>query len=127
MFLYSIKDAGIASKLGGLAPVVVDTGGAMAAATSVPVVALTKSAPIGTVIEFGTRAKTATLTAAAAVGATSLTVSALPFALTAGDVGYSGYGARLYGIEVQMMSGTVRVRSAEGFARDRLAAVASSL
>lgn len=126
MFLYSVKDAGIAKKLGGLAVVEVDTGGALAAATSVPVVALTKSMPIGTVVEFGTRAKTATLTAAAAVGATSLTVSALPFALTAGDVGYSGYGPRIYGFEVQMVGGTVRVRSAEGFARDRLAVVASS-
>lgn len=126
MFLYSIKDAGIAQKLGGLAEVEVDTGGAAQAATSVPVVALTKSMPIGTVIEFGTRTKIATLTAAAAVGATSLTVSALPEALDAGDVGYSGYGPRIYGFEVQMLGGTVRVRSAEGFARDRLAVVASS-
>lgn len=126
MFLYSIKDAGIAEKLGGLAVVTVDTGGALAAATSVPVEALTKSAPVGTVIEFGTRTKTATLTAAAAVGATSLTVAALPEALDAGDVGYSGYGPRVYGLEVQMIGGTVRVRSAEGFARDRLAVVASS-
>lgn len=127
MFLYSVKDAGIAKKLGGLAEVEVDTGGALAAATSVPVVALTKSAPAGTVIEFGTRTKTATLTAAAAVGATSLTVSALPAALDAGDIGYSGYGPRVYGFEVQMIGGTVRVRSAEQFARDRLAMVASSI
>ena len=126
MFLYSIKDAGIAIKLGGLAVVTVDTGGALAAATSVPVEALTKSMPSGTVIEFGTRTKIATLTAAAAVGATSLTVAALPEALEAGDVGYSGYGPRVYGFEVQMFGGTVRVRSAEGFARDRLAVVASS-
>lgn len=121
-----MKSAGIAKKLGGVAVVTVDTGGALAAATAVPVEALTKSIPTGTVIEFGTRAKTATLTAAADVGDTSLTVSALPNALTAGDVGYSGYGPRLYGLEVQMIGGTARVRSAEGFARDRLAVVASS-
>lgn len=126
MFLYSVKDAGIAEKLGGLAVVTVDTGGAAAAAVTVPVEALTKSMPAGTVIEFGTRTKTATLTAAAAVGAVSLTVAALPEALVAGDVGYSGYGPRVYGIEVEMIGGTVRVRSAEGFARDRLAVVASS-
>lgn len=126
MFLYSIKSAKIAKKVGGLAVVTVDTGGALAAATSVPVEALTKSMPVGTVIEFGTPTKTATLTAAAAVGATSLTVSALPEALDAGDVGYSGYEARVTDIEVQMIGGTTRVRSAEGFARDRLAVVASS-
>lgn len=126
MYVYSIKSAGIAKKLGGLAVVTVGTGGAAAAATTVPVVALTKSMPAGTVVEFGTRVKTATLTAAAAVGATSLTVSALPAALTAGDVGYSGYGPRLYGLQVQMIGGTARVRSAEGFANDQLAVVASS-
>jgi hypothetical protein len=104
----------------------VDTGGAAQAATTVPVVATTKSMPVGTVLEFGTRTKTATLTAAAALGATSLTVSALPEALTAGDIAYSGYGPRVYGFEVQMVGGTTRVRSAEGFARDRLAVVPSS-
>lgn len=126
MFIYSINDAGIGQKLGGLAKVTVGGTGAAAGATTVTVTALTKSIPAGTVIEFGTRAKTATLTAAAAVGATSLTVSALPAALAVGDVGYSGYGPRVYGFEVQMLGGTVRVRSAEGFARDRLAVVASS-
>lgn len=126
MYTYSIKSAGIAKKLGGIAVVTVGTGGAAAAATSVPVVALTKSMPAGTVIEFGTRAKIATLTAAAVVGATSITVSALPVALVAADVGYSGYGPRLYGLEAQMIGGTARVRSAEGFANDQLAVVASS-
>lgn len=126
MFIYSIKSAGIAKKLGGLAVVTVGVGGAAAAATSVPVTALTKSMPVGTVLEFGTRAKIATLTAAAAVGATSITVSALPNALTAADVAYSGYGPRRYNLEVQMVGGTVRVRSAEGFSNDRLAVVASS-
>lgn len=126
MYIYSIKSAGIAKKLGGIAVVTVGTGGAAAAATTVPVVALTKSMPAGTVVEFGTRVKIATLTAAAAVGATSLTVSALPAALTAGDIGYSGYGPRLYGLQVQMIGGTARVRSAEGFSNDQLAVVASS-
>lgn len=126
MYTYSIKSAGIAKKVGGLAVVTVGTGGAAAAATTVPVVALTKSMPAGTVIEFGTRIKIATLTASAAVGATSLTVSALPAALTAGDIGYSGYGPRLYGLEAQMIGGTARVRSAEGFSNDQLSVVASS-
>lgn len=104
----------------------VGVGGAAQAATSVPVLALTAAIPSGSVLEFGTPTKKATLTALAAAGATSLTVSALPAALTAGDVAYSGYGPRVTGLEVQMMGGTTRVRSAEGFANDRLAVVASS-
>lgn len=126
MFTYSIKSAKLAKKVGALAVVTVGTGGAAAAATAVPVVALTKAIPSGSVLEFGTTTKKATLTATAAVGATSLAVSALPAALTAGDVAYSGYGPRVTGLEVQMFGGNVRVRSSEGFANDRLAVVASS-
>jgi hypothetical protein len=126
MFTYSIISAKIAKKVGALALVTVDTAGAIATATTVPVEALTAAIPVGGVLEFGTPTKTATLTAAAAIGATSLTVVALPEALIAGDVAYSGYSARVTGLEVQMIGGTVRVRSAEGFANDRLAVVASS-
>ncbi len=67
--------------------VVVDVGAAGAAigATAVPVVALSGPIPIGTVLDFGTT-KFATLTAAAATGATSLTVRALATALVDADV-----------------------------------------
>lgn len=126
MFVYSIKSAKLAKRLSGHTLVTVDTGGASAAATSVPVEALAAAIPVGTVLEFGTPTKIATLTSAAALGATSLTVSALPEALTAGDEAYSGYGPRVSELEVQMVSGNARVRSAEGFANDRLAVVASS-
>lgn len=126
MFTYSIKSAKLAKKVGAVAVVTVGTGGAAQAATSVPVVALTKAIPSGSVLEFGTTTKKATLTASAAVGATSLTVAALPAALIAGDVAYSGYGPRVVGLEAQMVSANTRVRSAEGFANDRLAVVASS-
>ncbi len=86
--------------------VTVATGGAAAAATSVPVTALTPSAlanttliaagnvliPTGTVLYFG-GAKVAQLTADAKIGDTALTVAALPTALAAGDVAtYSMYG-----------------------------------
>ena len=112
--------------MGALAVVTVDTGGALAGATSVPVEALTAAMPSGSVLEFGTPTKTATLTAAALAGATSLTVAALPEALVAGDIAYSGYGPRVSGLEVQSFGGNIRVRSSEGFANDRLAVVASS-
>lgn len=68
--------------------VVVDVGaaGAVAGATSVPVSpALSGPIPNGTVLDFG-GAKFARLTAAAAAGATSLTVAALPTALVDADV-----------------------------------------
>jgi hypothetical protein len=67
--------------------VVVDVGAAGAAggATTVPVSpALTGPIPSGTVLDFG-GAKFAVLTAAAATGATSLTVRALPTALVDAD------------------------------------------
>lgn len=126
MFTYSIKSAKLAKKVGAVAVVTVDTGGAAQAATSVPVEALTAAIPSGSVLEFGTPTKRAVVTALAAVGAESLAVSALPAALIAGDVAYSGYGPRVVGLEAQMISGNTRVRSAEGFANDRLAVVASS-
>jgi hypothetical protein len=126
MFVYSVLSARLAKKVGALALVTVDTAGALAEATTVPVEALTAAMPIGTVLEFGTPTKTATLTAAADAEDEELTVEALPEALVAGDEAYSGYAARVTGLEVQMFGGNTRVRSAEGFANDRLAVVASS-
>lgn len=76
--------------------VFVDVGaaGALAAATSVPVVALSGAIPSGTVLDFG-GAKFARLTAAAAAGATSLTVAALPTALVDADTAwYQGTGMK---------------------------------
>jgi hypothetical protein len=76
--------------------VVVDVGAAGAAqgATAVPVVALSGPIPSGTVLDFGTT-KFARLTAAAAAGATSLTVAALPTALVDADIAtYPGTGKK---------------------------------
>lgn len=70
--------------------VVVGAAGALAAATTVPVDALSGPVPSGTVLDFG-GAKFAVLTAAAAAGATSITVRALPTALVDNDAAwYSG-------------------------------------
>lgn len=72
--------------------VFVDVGAAGAAqgAVAVPVAALSGPIPSGTVLDFGTN-KFARLTAAAAAGATSLTVAALPTALVDADTAwYSG-------------------------------------
>lgn len=81
--------------------VTVGVAGALAAATSIPVAALTDAIPSGTVLSFGTN-KFARLTAAAAVGATSLTVAAIPTALVSGDTAtYAGVGAT-----VTVLSGT---------------------
>lgn len=63
----------------------VDTGGALAGATAVPVKALAMPVYAGFVANFG-NGKSATITADAAAGATSLTCSALPAALVAGDL-----------------------------------------
>lgn len=67
--------------------VVVGVAGALAAATSVPVAALSAAIPSGTLIDFGTN-KFAKLSAPAAAGATSLTTVAIPTALVSGDMGY---------------------------------------
>ncbi len=84
------------------ATVVVGAAGALAAATTVPVAALSDPIPTGTVLSFGTN-KFARLTAAAAAGATSLTVAALPTALVSGDTAtYAGVGTT-----VTVPSGTV--------------------
>lgn len=64
--------------------VVVGAAGAAGGATSVPVDALSGSIPSGTVLHFGTN-KYATLSAAAAAGATSITVLAIPTALVDND------------------------------------------
>jgi hypothetical protein len=74
--------------------VVVGAAGALAAATSVPVDALSGAIPSGTVLNFGTN-KFARLTAAAAAGATSITVAAIPTALVDNDTAiYPGVGAK---------------------------------
>jgi hypothetical protein len=69
--------------------VLVDVGAAGAAggATSIPVVALSGPIPSGTLLDFGTN-KFARLTANAAAGATSLTVSAIPTALVDADTAW---------------------------------------
>jgi hypothetical protein len=67
------------------ATVTVDTAGASANATSVPVLATTVALPSGTLLDFGGK-KVARLSAAAAIGATTLTVDAIPTALVSGDV-----------------------------------------
>jgi uncharacterized protein with beta-barrel porin domain len=70
--------------------VTVGAAGALAAATSVPVDALSGAIPSGTVLHFGTN-KFAVLTAAAAAGATSLAVTAIPTALVDNDTAtYAG-------------------------------------
>lgn len=64
--------------------VVVGAAGASGGATSVPVDALTAPLASGTLLDFGTN-KFARLTAAAALGATSITVAAIPTALVDND------------------------------------------
>lgn len=67
---------------------------ALAAATSLTVVALTGPLPNGTLLDFGTN-KFARLTAAAAAGATTLTVAAIPTALSGSETArYAGVGAK---------------------------------
>lgn len=74
--------------------VVVGAAGAAISATSVPVGALTGPIPSGTVLYFG-GAKVATLTAAALLGAVTLTVAALPAALVNADTAqYQGVGPK---------------------------------
>jgi hypothetical protein len=74
--------------------VVVGAAGAAANATAVPVDALTKKIPSGTVLDFGAK-KFARLTAEALAGATSLTVSALATALVDDDTAtYKGLGLK---------------------------------
>lgn len=70
--------------------VTVAPAGAAAAATSVPVLALPGAIPNGTLLDFGTN-KFARLTAAAAAGAVTLTVAAIPTALVSLDTArYAG-------------------------------------
>lgn len=74
--------------------VVVGPAGAAGGAVSVPVLALANAIPNGTTIDFG-GAKFARLTAAAAKGAVTLTVAALPTALVSLDTGiYAGTGKK---------------------------------
>ena len=72
--------------------VVVGVAGAAQNAVSIPVAALSGPIPAGTVLWFGTN-KFAELTANAATGATSLTVTAIPTALVSTDTAtYQGVG-----------------------------------
>lgn len=64
--------------------VTVSGGGAIAGATSLPVVALSASIPSGITLTFAS-GKQATLTASASAGATSLTVAALAAGISGGD------------------------------------------
>lgn len=82
---YGLKQ-GDTINFGYFQPVVVTVGaaGALADATSVPVDALTGPIPSGTTLYMGSK-KYVTLTAAAAEGATSLTVAALPTAVVDND------------------------------------------
>jgi hypothetical protein len=86
-----------AAQFNGYDAVVVDVGAAGAAigATTVPVGALSGPIPTGTVLWFS-GGKFVHLTAAAAAGATSLAVTALPTALVDADVAtYPGIDAKL--------------------------------
>jgi hypothetical protein len=75
--------------------VTVGAAGALANATSVPVAALGGVIPSGATLDFGGK-KFARLTVAAAAGATSLTVAALPTALVEADAAtYAGTKKKL--------------------------------
>jgi hypothetical protein len=74
--------------------VVVGPAGAAGAAVSVPVLALVRALPSGTVLDFG-GGKFATTTAAAAAGAVTIAVRALPTALVSLDQAIvAGSGAK---------------------------------
>lgn len=66
------------------------TANAAVAATTIAVQALSGAIPASTTIKFAGTGKFATITVAAARGATSLTVEALPTALVIGDAGFTG-------------------------------------
>jgi hypothetical protein len=86
--------------------VTVGAAGALAAATSIPVDALSGAIPSGTILNFGTN-KFARLTANAAAAATSLTVAAIPTALVDNDTAtYAGATGRKF-----VPSGTVVTRN----------------
>lgn len=94
--------------------VIVDVGaaGAAAAATSVPVNALSGPIPNGTVLHFGTN-KFATLNAAAATGATTLTTLAIPTALVDADVAtYAGVGTSKTVVSGTIVGRTIAERDA---------------
>lgn len=77
------------------AVVVTLTASALAAAVALTVAALSGPIPSGTVLNFGTN-KFARLTAAAATGATSLTVAAIPTAMGGTETAtYAGTGPKL--------------------------------
>jgi hypothetical protein len=83
------------------AVVVTMNASALAAATSLTVVALTGAIPSGTILDFGTN-KLAILTAAAAAGDTTLTVRAIPTAMAGTET------ATYAGVEIKTVpSGTL--------------------
>jgi hypothetical protein len=67
---------------------ITQSGGAAANATAVPVVATTVAIPAGRALYWGGSKKFSRVTVDAAIGATSLTVEALPTALVDGDIAY---------------------------------------
>ncbi|MGL5926362.1 MAG: hypothetical protein ACRC32_25990 [Chroococcidiopsis sp.] len=74
-------------------PITVAAAGAAAGATTIPLQsAIASAVPSGKILDFTGAGKFAKLTAAAAEGATSLTVEALPQALVAGDMAYYSMG-----------------------------------
>lgn len=88
--------------------IVAGTGGASATDTTLPVDALPVALPVGTLLHFGS-GKFARLTAAAAAGATSLTVEALPNDISEDDEAtYGGSG------EKQIPAGTIMAKLANG-------------
>lgn len=88
--------------------IVVGTGGAVATDTALPVDALPVALPIGTILTFGA-GKFAKLTAAAAAGATELTVEALVADIDEDDEAtYGGSG------EKQIPAGTIMATLASG-------------
>jgi len=84
--------------------VVVNGAGALISATSVPVAALENAYASGTVITFAS-AKTATLSAAAKVGDTTISVTALAAALSAGDAGGASRSVLLFGLLLERRAG----------------------
>lgn len=101
--------------------VVVGPAGALAGATSVPVDALTRALPSGTILRFS-GARTATLTAGAAAGATTLTVSALASSLVDNDAASVDGDAPLYaGNNILVTSNGVNLLDVNSYWTDGLA------
>lgn len=96
------------------ATVVTVTANAAAAATSITVSAIASPIPSGTILDFVGAGKFAKLTAAAAKGATTLTVEALPQALVINDVAYYSRLEDLLYIESGILVGRTYVERDAG-------------